>query len=66
MVRRKSRIELPTIIGIFGVIVTAIIYMMFNDGLVPMSYLGDFALNQLCAFNLIIFSIIALIVGIGK
>ena len=63
---KRSKTQQMVIMGIFGIMITAIIYMMFNGGLVPETYLGDFTLNELCAFSLIVFTILSILWGITK
>ena len=60
---RKKRYELSVILSIFGIIGTSMVYLMFDSGLIPVEYLGDFTLNQLCGLLLILFSVLAVIMG---
>lgn len=60
----KNRYELSVILGIFGIIATAMVYLMFDGGLIPIEYLGDFTLTQLCSLLLILFSVLAVIMGV--
>lgn len=60
----RNRLEETTIWVFFGLMATGIVYLLFDIGTIPSSYLGDFTITQLCALIMVIFTIIAMLKGV--